>query len=171
MKGDTLREDLIASLPRLRRYAYALTGDRSAADDLAQATVERALSKPAPEDANVTAWLLRICKNLWIDDLRARRVRGVRVDPEAVDLEHATDGARATEARLELAKVNAAMARLPEDQRAALSLVALEGCSYQEAADILETPIGTVMSRIARARRALADLLAAPTVVSLRTNA
>lgn len=125
-----------------------------------QSTVERLLAKGVPDDADLTKWMFRVCKNIWIDEIRARRVRGPHTDPDALDSIASIDGERAVMGRIALGEVHAAMDRLPEEQRLVLALVALEGRSYREAAEILETPVGTVMSRLARARRAVAEMLA-----------
>lgn len=159
MEADALRQEILELLPRLRRYAYALTGARADADDLLQATVERLLSRGAPADADVRKWSFRICKNIWIDEIRARTVRSTAALSGKVGGEQEVDGERLVMDRMEVAEVNAAMASLPDEQRAAISLVALEGLSYAEAAEVLGTPIGTIMSRIARARKALSEKL------------
>lgn len=159
---SALRNELTLVLPDIRRFAYALTGARPDADDLLQATVERILEKGAPEDADMRKWSYRVAKNIWIDEIRSRRVRTRAVSEGKVDTNDRLDGERVVLGAISLAEVNRAMERLPDDQRAALSLVAVEGLSYADAAQALDVPIGTVMSRISRARAALADLFAAP---------
>ncbi len=150
--------EMLAFLPRLRRFCFALTGAAHDADDLLQATVERVLQKPPPDDADLKKWMFRVCRNIWIDEIRARKVR--RADElNEEDYLPATGGEKETMDRLTLLEVNAAMAKLPDDYRAVLSLVALEGCSYKAASQALDIPVGTVMSRLARARRALADMI------------
>lgn len=158
-QAHRLREEIVARLTRLRRFAFALTGAAHAADDLMQSTVERLLAKGVPEDADLTKWMFRVCKNIWIDEIRARRVRGPQTDPDVLDRIASVDGERAAMGRIALQEVNAAMEKLPDEQRMVLALVALEGRSYKETAEILETPVGTVMSRLARARRAVAEML------------
>lgn len=157
--ADALRQDIIEALPRLRRFAYSLTGARHDADDLLQATVERLLERGVPKDASVPKWAFRVCRNIWIDEIRSRQVRTTAAASGKVGGEEKVDGERIVMDRVTFAQVNKAMATLPDEQRAALSLVALEGCSYAEAAEILGAPIGTIMSRIARARRALSEVL------------
>jgi RNA polymerase sigma-70 factor, ECF subfamily len=151
------QRDLVDLVPKLRRFAYALTGARSDADDLVQAACERALKNQNrfQPGTRMDSWMYRIVQNLWLDDRRRRQVRGHGVDPETAQLSDAGRAARAPEDRLMLAQVRAAMDELPEAQRAVLALVGLEGLSYRETADVLEVPIGTVMSRLARAREAL----------------
>jgi RNA polymerase sigma-70 factor (ECF subfamily) len=107
----------------------------------------------------VLPWLFRICKNLWIDEQRAKAVRVRAARTHALDAEPSISGEAVATAELGLREVERALAGLPSEQRAVLSLVAVEGLSYREAAEVLETPIGTVMSRLARARAALADRL------------
>jgi RNA polymerase sigma-70 factor, ECF subfamily len=155
--ANTFQRDLVDLVPRLRRFAYALTGSRADADDLVQAACERALKNPDRFEpgTRMDSWMYRIVQNLWLDDRRKGRVRGHAVDPEAAHLSDAGRAAREPEDRLMLAQVRAAMAELSEPQRAVLALVALEGLSYRETAETLEVPLGTVMSRLARAREAL----------------
>ena len=100
------------------------------------------------------SWMFRIAQNHWIDTLRSRRVRGQPVSIEEAE-NLAVDGARAAEASITLSQTRIALAELPEEQRSAVALVLIEGLSYREAAEILGVPIGTVTSRLARAREAL----------------
>jgi RNA polymerase sigma-70 factor, ECF subfamily len=162
-----LRQTLPAVLPRLRRFARTLAHNVPDADDLAQNTMERALARAtqwrAPAagattdqvEVAVRSWMFGIMKNIWIDDQRARkRQRQIMGDQ---DPETIADGSHhAAEARLSIA---AAMQRLPEDQQLAVSLVLVEGLSYQEAADVLEIPVGTLTSRLSRGRETLVTLL------------
>lgn len=136
----------------------SLTGSEADADDLLQGTVERLLSRGVPADAHTARWAYRVCKNLWIDELRSREVRtrhatGVIQAGEAVEVSPSAEVQ--SEGERSLAAVKNALAALPEEQRLSLTLVAVEGKSYAEAAEILEVPIGTIMSRIARARKQL----------------
>lgn len=154
-----LKKEIVATLPSLRRFAYALAGSRADADDLLQTTVMRLLEKGAPEGADLTKWAFRVCKNIWIDDRRARSVRLHAAAAGKLDGETAHDGERAAIGRIALSETERALFALPEEQRAALTLVAVEGLSYAEAASALDVPVGTIMSRIARARAALSDAL------------
>ncbi|MEO0997277.1 MAG: RNA polymerase sigma factor [Pseudomonadota bacterium] len=153
-----MREQLPELLPGLKRFAYALTGARADADDLLQATVERLLRRPPPADADLSRWAFRVCRNLWIDETRSRKVRNHA--PASDDLKGAPyeDGETAMINHVTLSEVNLAMQSLPGEQRAALALVAVEGMTYARAAEVLEVPIGTIMSRVARARRGLANV-------------
>lgn len=156
MSREVVREAILEALPGLRRFALGLTGNSPDADDLLQSTVERALTRAAPrEKAEVNKWMFRICRNLWIDELRSRKVREASSDrPESI-AEPAGDRGTMID-KLTLREVAAAMEELPEEQRETLSLVAVAGMSYREAAETLQVPAGTVMSRVARARAALA---------------
>jgi len=157
---EDVREALVAALPKLRRFAYALTGTPHEADDLLQASVERALAKSDQyrPGTNFEGWLFRICRNLWIDEMRSRQTRkeSAPFDEEVAPPAGAPDSERAMQASLDLDKVRSAMASLNEDHRAVLALVGVEGLSYKEAAAVLDLPVGTVMSRLSRARAQLA---------------
>lgn len=152
-----LRLQIVEFLPRLRRFAYALTGESDQGDDLVQETCARALSRLDQWEpgTRLDSWMFRIAQNLWLDQRRAHKVRGATVEiDEAYDLP-GEDGRTVTESRLTLAEAQRGMAQLPADQQVIIGLVCVEGLSYKEAAEILDVPIGTVMSRLARARRAL----------------
>ena len=153
--------EMAALVPRLRRFAYGLTGSLDAGDDLVQSTCERALSRLHQWQAGtrLDSWMYRIMQNLWRDELRAGRRREVATDSETLDAMAGGDAEAEAAVRLDLATVRRRIADLPPDQRAVLLLVSVEGQSYKEAAAILEVPIGTVMSRLARARLALARAL------------
>ena len=156
-QGIDLRGEIIAILPRLRRFCMALARNPDAGDDLCQAAIERALSRADQFQAGtrLDSWMYRIAQNLYIDQGRRRQTRGTEVEvDEAVTLV-GEDGLAVVEGRSDLARAQAAMAALPEEQRALMALVVLNEKSYKEAAEILGIPIGTVMSRLARARRAI----------------
>lgn len=152
------RARLLETLPRLRRFALPLCRTRADADDAMQLTCEKALVhwKQWSGDGPFDHWLIRILVNSWRDELRSRKLRaGPSEDsiPEPADTEvDPTD-------RLYLEQVNAEIAELPRNQREVLLLVAGEGLTYHEAADRLGIPLGTVMSRLCRARHALIDKL------------
>lgn len=156
--SDSQREVLLAGLGGLRKFCYSLTGNAADADDLLQTTVERVLEKGMPEDAHAAKWAYRICKNAWIDELRSREVRHRYPQMAGEDLEQAPSAEKTAAGEREIAAVSAALDQIPKDQRLALTLVAVDGKTYAEAAEILEVPVGTIMSRIARARRNLMDL-------------
>jgi RNA polymerase sigma-70 factor (ECF subfamily) len=154
---DTFSDDLISLLPNLRRFALSLCRSGDVADDLVQITAERAFAARDRFDpaTRLDAWLFRILRNAWIDHARRMSTRGATVDiadaPDALSV----DGVRDIEAILMLRQTEAAMAYLPEEQREVLMLVCVDELSYKEAAEVIGVPIGTVMSRLARARLAL----------------
>ncbi|MFT6680714.1 MAG: RNA polymerase sigma-70 factor (ECF subfamily) [Haliea salexigens] len=145
----------MAELGSLRRFCLSLSGTPADADDLLQATVERILEKGMPEDADAAKWAYRVCRNAWIDELRSREVRQRYPLQMAWDTDEAPSAEDDADVERALEAVSVALNALPPEQRMALSLVAVEGKSYAEAADILEVPVGTIMSRIARARATL----------------
>ena len=147
-------------LPRLRRFAYALTGSTDLGDDLVQSACERALSRlnQWQPGTRLDSWMFRIMQTIWIDQMRAKKVRGHSYDLDAANDIAGDDGERAMEARLTLKRVRGAVQELPEDQKLALTLVSIDGRSYKEAAEILGVPIGTVTSRLARARKRLYEV-------------
>ncbi len=154
---NTFQRDLVTLVPKMRRFAYSLSGNRADADDLVQAACEKALKnfEQFRVGTRMDSWMYRIIQTLWIDDRRRARHRGEAVDPEEAGLSDHGKSAQLPEDRMMLASVRAAMAELPQAQQAVLALVAIEGLSYREAADVLDVPVGTVMSRLARAREAL----------------
>jgi RNA polymerase sigma-70 factor, ECF subfamily len=156
---DGRGRDFVEFIPRLRRYARALTGDRSRADDLVQDTLERALIKFHlwQPGSDLRAWLFAIMHNTFINQLRAQPA-GVtgEIDDEAMSL-----ATRPTQSDwLEVRDLQAALLRLPDEQREVLLLVGLEQMTYEESAGVLGIPMGTVMSRLSRARERLRTLLA-----------
>lgn len=153
-----MKEKLITILPKLQRFARVLTGSRDAADDLVQQACERLLRKPEAYDGILCleSWMYRVIHNAWIDEKRS--MRNKLSEPIEAGLEVAGEnGEHTIGVRSTLAKVRLEMTKLPAEQRAALMLVCVEGMSYQEAAGVLAIPIGTLMSRLARARMALAS--------------
>jgi RNA polymerase sigma-70 factor (ECF subfamily) len=158
---ETVRREVVALLPRLRRFALSLTGNATDADDLVQDAVERGLRNLHrwQPGTRLDSWMFRLTQNIWIDAVRARKVRkAASLDTdEAVVV--AVDGARAMEARLAFTATAAAMAKLPEEQRVAVALVLVDGMAYRDAAEVLGVPIGTLTSRLFRARAALAVAL------------
>ncbi len=161
---DEIRARMVAVLPRLRRFAYALTGSTEQGDDLVQETCLRALSRVErwQPGSRLNSWMYRIAQNLWLDQMRANKVRGEVVDVDAMEVIPGSDGREITESQLTLEAVDAALQKLPAEQRAVIALVCIEGISYKEAAEITGVPIGTIMSRLARARQALHTILDEP---------
>ena len=154
-----VRFQMLALLPRLRRFAFSLTGARDRADDLVQSTCERALraTDQWTPGTRLDSWMFRIMRNLWLDGLRKTKGEGRSEPIEEAGDPVGDDGARIAEARLTLSKVEKAMRNLPEEQRSVLALVCIEDLSYGEAAAALDIPVGTVMSRLSRARESLAE--------------
>lgn len=141
------RRELLDVLPGLRRFALSLTGNAAAADDLLHATVQRVLKRGLPIEAELMPWCIRVCRHVRIEHAREAE----RDDPGS-DAVIGRGPAQST--------VDATLAKLPDDQRAVLELVAGEGHSYSTAAAVLDIPIGRVMSRLARARSVLIEYCA-----------
>lgn len=155
---EDLREQIIDSLPRLRRFARSLARDPQDADDLVQIAVERALAHADQlrPDSRLAGWLFGILRNAWIDESRSRRRRTPLHAAQEL-AEQVGDPAAGSQA--ERLCVQDALARLPPPQRLAVSLVLIEGLSYKEAAHVMNVPIGTLTSRLARGREALQQML------------
>jgi RNA polymerase sigma-70 factor, ECF subfamily len=143
-------------IPALRRYAFALLRDRTEADDLVQETLLRALGRLHQRQGAMRPWLFAIMHNLHVNDARrARRRATVTLDDPGADAP--VPGAQLSSA--EMADAWRGLAQLPQEQRQVLLLVAVEGFDYAEAAQILGLPLGTVMSRLSRARDRLRDFV------------
>jgi RNA polymerase sigma-70 factor, ECF subfamily len=162
-KDGEFRSEIAALLPKLRRFALALTGTRHDADDVTQAAIERALSRADQwaEGTRLDSWMYKIMQNLWIDQIRRNKRRNDAPMEEASAIA-GEDARQITEDRLMLAKAREAFNSLAPEIRAASALVILNGMSYAEAASTLNVPIGTIMSRVSRARAGLAKALSAP---------
>lgn len=162
MRFGSSRFDVVGQLPSLRRYALALTHDEHDAEDLVQDALVRAYAGRGGYDASrdLRSWLLSIVHNVFVDGVRSRAAESARVRDAGELAERAARPAQDHAVRL--AQVRASFAALPDDQRAALHLVAVEGLSYAEAAEVLGVPVGTLMSRLGRAREALRRIEAAP---------
>ena len=166
---DETRRLIVDQIPHLRRYARALLGDPDAADDLVQDSLTRAMDRLhlwRPE-TNMRAWLFAILHNQHVNAVRRRARR-----PDRVELEPAHDGLHAAppeqDAGPGLRDLGRALAQLSEDQRQAVLLVGLEGLTYAEAAEVLDVPLGTVMSRLNRGRRRLRELMGADAAPAIR---
>jgi RNA polymerase sigma factor (sigma-70 family) len=156
-----LRRGISELLPRLRRFGSALTGSQDEGDDIVQAAIERALSKSSQWQAGtrLDSWMFKIMQNLWKD-----RVRKIKHDRKKQVLEIASadlaiDGRKVTETMLMLTRTREQFSNLSDEHRMVLALVVIDGHSYQEAASQLEIPIGTLMSRLYRAREALREMI------------
>jgi RNA polymerase sigma-70 factor (ECF subfamily) len=155
--SDEFATQAMQYIPRLRRYARALTGDTSAADDLVQDALERALVKRNlwREGTDLRAWLFTVMHNVFVNQVRsAAASRTIQLDEVMADRPQpqSTD-------RLEIRDLDAALQMLPEEQRAVVLLVGLEQMTYDEASGVLGVPIGTVMSRLSRGRERLRRLM------------
>lgn len=161
------RDQLLACIPRLRRYARALVGDRARADDLVQDTIERGWARLAgwQGGSDMRAWLFSIMHNLRVD-----QVRRLALSTESLTEDTSmpmTQGSPST--GLELRDIETVLRTLPDEQREILLLVALEELSYDEVAQTLNIPIGTVMSRLSRAREKMrANMEGRPYVPALK---
>ncbi|WP_300540528.1 sigma-70 family RNA polymerase sigma factor [Maricaulis sp.] len=155
-----LENEIIALLPRLRRFARSLTRDAADADDLVQMTLERALARldQWKDGTRLDSWMYRIMKNAWIDEVRFRQRRDARFAPEDAGAHIGREDPE-FERRVRAMSVDRAMETLPEEQRLAVALVLVEGLSYKEAAAVMDVPIGTLTSRLARGRTALEAVL------------
>lgn len=158
--ADPFEQQLVAMLPRLRRFAHGLCRDSAEADDLVQQAAERALRSRGQWQAGtrLDSWLYRIVRNLWIDlgRSRTRRLKHEAPPDEAAEV---ADPGPSPEAALELGQAMAALQRLPEEQREVVMLILVEGFGYRETSELLDLPIGTVSSRLVRGRTALLALL------------
>lgn len=157
---ETIGPDLVALLPRLRRYALSLCRSPVQADDLVQSACVKILAGADgwTPGTRFDAWSFRILRNVWIDGLRRSKVENIVDEPAEVEAVSVDDGEGRAMEKLTLEDVRRAIEALPAEQREVLILVCVEDLAYREAADVLGVPIGTVMSRLARARRKLSEL-------------
>ena len=156
-RQDEVRLGLEAHLARLWRYALTLSGARDVAEDLVQEACLRAIERAHQfqPGSRLDRWLFSILRSIWFNEIRARRVRAGEGTLDASETLY-FDGAQEIETNISAAQVLRALGRLPQAQREAVLLVYAEGYSYREAADLFGVPIGTIMSRLAAARLALA---------------
>lgn len=158
---EILRNQMVDLLPRLRRFALTLAKDSDRADDLVQASCERALTRldQVRRGTRLDSWLYRIIYTQWIDTLRRKKTHAAKLillSNESKSSNPGSDAATPLDKTLDLQN---ALEKLPEEHRAALILVSVEGYSYAEAASVLDVPAGTVASRVARARNKLGRIL------------
>ena len=153
-----LREEIVGLLPRMRRFARTLARNAHDADDIVQIAVERALARldQLRPGSQLSSWLFGIVRNAWIDEVRGRARQGRIFAMEELGAQVGEDSMGSVADTL---AVQDAMARIPEEQRTAIGLVLVEGLSYKEAARIMEIPVGTLTSRLARGRDALQKML------------
>lgn len=152
---------LVALLPNLRRFALSLTRSRDSADDLVQVTCEKAIAAHASfeKGTRLDAWLFRIMRNSWIDMIRRNKTQGETIEIDEHPEVLVTDGVAIVDSTLMLKAVGGIIDSLPLEQREVLLLVCVEEMSYKQAAEVLDVPIGTVMSRLARARITISKAL------------
>jgi RNA polymerase sigma-70 factor, ECF subfamily len=158
---DSFQEEMVAFLPRLLAFALSLTGDADQRDDLVQETCARALANRDKFEpgTRLDSWMFRIAQNLWFDRRRAQKSHGEPVDIELASNLSSGDGRTVTENRLALAEVLRGLDRLSPEHRVLIALVCVDGLTYKEASEVLDLPVGTVMSRLARARLALHEAI------------
>ena len=160
--NPNFQEQLVLLLPRMRRFALSLTANMDKADDLVQAACERALSRKHQwqPGTRMDSWMFTIIHRLMIDNTRSMRERKPHiVFEEDRFITAAINGIKTLEAKLKLQKVATAMQKLKDSDRLVISLVCVDGMSYKHAAETLQVPVGTVMSRLARARKKLHQLV------------
>ena len=158
---DELRRNIAGLLPRLRRFGVALAGSPEQGDDIVQAAIERVLTKADQwqHGTSLESWTFKIMQNVWRDELRRRRTDERKQALNSAGNDETVDGPNVAETMLMLTKTRACFAKLPDEQRLALAMVVLDGRSYRDAADQLEIPIGTLMSRLSRGRDALRRMI------------
>ena len=158
---ESFEDGLTRLLPRLRRFAHALARNAADADDLMQATIERALRSRAQWEpgTRLDSWLYRIMRNLWIDTVRSRARKEDLHAPVEEAERIGEDPRAAIEASIDLQKAMATMQRLPDEQREVVALILIEGFGYRECSEILGLPLGTVSSRLVRGRTALLQMM------------
>lgn len=156
-----LASEIASLLPRMRRFARSLTFHREDADDLVQVAMERALGRSEQWEpgTRLDSWIFRIMKNAWIDEVRSRARRDDLFAPEEAGEHVGDDFAVQHQQRLAIQK---AVSMLSEEHRLVVGLVLVDGLAYKDAAEVLEIPVGTLTSRLARAREALQQILSDP---------
>lgn len=157
-RGGTLsvfQRELVELTPRLRRLARVLSRNPTDADDLVQLALQRAVARQAqrPPEGRLDAWLFKLLKTAWMDEVLTRSRRGAPVDTMIPGV--GPPGLTLGEPRIDAAQVERQIAGLPDDQRLAVALVLIEGLSYREAADVLESPMGKLTGGLVRGRNAM----------------
>ncbi len=158
---ERTRKELIALLPRLRRFARGLTGSVADADDLVQSACERAIARfeQWTVGTRLDSWMFRIIQTIFLDERRRSQRRNRPLVVVGAHVQIFVNGVDAAEARLTVDSVRRAIEVLPEEQRVVLLLVCVEGYSYEEASDALSVPMGTITSRLSRGRAALVHMV------------
>jgi len=160
-REEVLRLEIVGFLPRMRRFARSLARDPDRADDLVQAACQRALERLSQvrEGTRLDSWLYRIIYTRWIDKVRRGTTRSAHLVVLAGEDVPAAANAKAAKDMATALDIKSALAKLPAEHHAAITLVSVEGYSYEEAASVLDIPVGTVASRVARARNMLGRLM------------
>ena len=164
---DSMNAVFAEQIPRLRRYARALTGDRTRADDLVQDTLEHAWSKLHMwrSGSDMRAWMFSIMHNTFINHIKKNKLVTVVMDDDALEVP-----TRATqEDNLQMRDLASAIGKLPHEHREVLLLIGLEQMSYEEVAKVLAIPLGTVMSRLSRGRERLRTIMSAENTPVLKS--
>jgi len=161
-REEVLRQEMVNLLPRLRGFARSLAKEPDKADDLVQAACERALDRlnQVVEGTRLDSWLYRIIYTQWIDKLRRGKTRSAKLVVLNADHETVAADGDAGNRLADILDIQKALDILPAEHQAAITLVCVEGYSYEEAASVLDVPVGTVASRVARARAMLGRFLA-----------
>ena len=160
-REETLRDQIVCLLPRLRRFGLSLTKDLDSADDLVQGACERALTRldQLRDGSRLDSWLCRIIYTQWIDTVRRRQVRSEKLIVFSREAESRSASSDADPHFTTSLDVRTALESLPEEHRAAVILVCVEGYGYAEAAYVLNVPAGTIASRVSRAREMMSRRL------------
>jgi RNA polymerase sigma-70 factor (ECF subfamily) len=160
-REEALRQEIVSFLPRLRRFARSLARDPDKADDLVQAACQRALERlgQVREGTRLDSWLYRIVYTRWIDKVRRGKTRSANLVVLTREDAPQAESGRAGNDLAAALDIKTALGKLPAEHHAAITLVSVEGYSYEEAAAVLDVPVGTVASRVARARNMLGRLL------------
>lgn len=160
-KQSDLRREIVAVIPRLRRFARGLTGNQPDADDLVQVALEKALTRlhQFEPGTRLDSWLYRIVQTSFLDERRKVQRREIDMEQEQLENTPGTAGPSDSERNAGIADIDRALATLPDEQRLIVVAVLVEGHSYRETAESMGLPIGTVMSRLSRARKALKAVL------------
>ena len=161
-REEALRLEIVSFLPRLRRFARSLARDPDQADDLVQAARQRALERldQVREGTRIDSWLYRIIYTRWIDKVRRGKTRSAHLVVMNGEDVPAAANAKSGKDMATVLDIKSALAKLPAEHHAAITLVSVEGYSYEEAASVLDVPVGTVASRVARARSMLGRMMA-----------
>lgn len=152
-----LRRQIVDAIPRMRRFARGLCGNATDADDLVQIALEKAITRlhQFQPGTRLDSWLFRIVQTSFLDDRRKAARREEGMDMDVIETLPAAKAEDTTQTGLMVQDIDKALGTLADDQRILVSLVLVEGYSYKEASEMTDTPIGTVMSRLSRARKAL----------------